>query len=228
MKILFTLSAIVLSLTMNAQDISGTFFEDTDSISFNGNHITFSIKGNDGFGKVFTGAGTYVMLDEYIVINTHEYQGPKTRVESKTSAKPDTIQLRLLDEKGFSIKGIRAEFLNKKRKPLTLKISNENGMIVTKMNPKTVAIRVSDLLYDKATFDCEENTDYTIHLVKNRVLEDKTVIFKLEDITESKLTMKLLSTNFKKSNPSASQLRRLDKKNKAIIDRTRSFEKPKF
>lgn len=228
MKILFTITTILLSLTMSAQEIDGTFFEGTDSISFNDNHIIFSLRGNDGLGKIFTGKGTYVMLDDYIVINTQEYDGPKTRVEDKPATKQDTIQLQLYDDKGFSIKGVRAEFLNKKQKPIDLKVSNENGIIINKMHPKIKAIRVSDLLYDKTTFDCEANTDYTIHLVKNRVLEDKTVILKLVDKTDEKLTMKLLSTNFKKSEPSASQLRKLDKKNKAIIDRSRLFEKPEF
>ncbi len=84
------------------------------------------------------------------------------------------------------------------------------------------------MLYDKTTFDYEANTDYTVHLVKNRVLEDKIVIFKLEDRTDTVLTVRLLSTDFNRSNPSTSHLRKLEKKTEAIIDRARLFEKPEY
>ena len=127
------------------------------------------------------------------------------------------------------IKGIRAEFLNKKGSPIALSISDDHGIILHKVDPKITAIKVSDLLYDKAILDFEAGTDYTIHLVKNRVLEDKLVIFKLEEvISDMKLSVKLLSTDFNKSNPSASQLKKLNKKNEAIIDRVRLFAKPEF
>lgn len=228
MKILTILATVLLSLTLNAQEINGTYFEGPDSLLFNDKHITFSVRGNDGLGIVFVGQGTYELIDDFIVINTETYNGTKTKVVTAPSEKKDTIQLQLFNEDGYSIQGVRAEFLNRKSKPINLSISNDNGIVLHKSNSKIVAIRVSDLLYDKAMFDYESDTDYTVHLVKNRVLEDKIVIFKLEDISDSKLTMKLLSTDFKRNNPSTSQLKRLDKKNAAIIDRTRLFAKPEF
>ncbi|NLZ94307.1 MAG: hypothetical protein GX921_00585 [Bacteroidales bacterium] len=226
MKALIIFATILLSFTLNAQEISGTYFEGTDSLFFNNDHLTFSIKGNDGLGVVFTGEGTYEVTEDFIVINTESYNGKKTRIETKPAEKKDTIQLQLFNEDGYSIQGVRAEPLNKKSKSMDLKISDDHGIVLFKSNSKIAAIKVSDLLYDKATFDYEPNTDYTIHLVQNRVLEDKTVIFKLIESTDSELTMKLLSTDFNKSNPSTSQLNRLDKKTKAIIDRARSFVKP--
>ena len=70
-----------------------------------------------------------------------------------------------------------------------------------------------------------DDNDYTVHLVKNRVLEDKIVVFKLIDKTDSQLTMKLLSTDFNKKRPSVSHLQRLDKKTKDTIDRARLYQK---
>lgn len=228
MKILLTLATILLALTLNAQEISGTYFEGPDSISINNNHVKFSMRGNDGLGVVFTGEGTFEVLDDFIIINTTNYSGKKTKIETNTAEKKDTIQLQLFNEDGFSIQGVRAEFLNRKNKTIDLKISDDHGIVLYKSNPKITAIKVSDLLYDKTTFDYETNTDYTVHLVKNRVLEDKTVIFKLEDRTDTLLTIRLLSTDFNRSNPSTSHLRKLDKKTEAIIDRARLFEKPEF
>ena len=70
MKILLTLATILLALTLNAQEISGTYFEGPDSISINNNHVKFSMRGNDGLGVVFTGEGTFEVLDDFIIINT--------------------------------------------------------------------------------------------------------------------------------------------------------------
>lgn len=226
MKVLIILATILFSLTINAQEISGTYFEGPDSLLFNDNHVKFSIRGNDGLGVVFTGEGTYELTDEFIVINTEAYSGKKTKIETSPAEMKDTIQLQLFNEDGYSIQGVRAELLNRRNKSMELKISNDRGIVLFKFNPKIAAIKVSDLLYDKATFDYESDTDYTIHLVENRVLEDKTVIFKLVESTDSELTVKLLSTDFNRNNPSTSQLRRLDKKTDAIIDRARSFVKP--
>ncbi len=228
MKILLTLATALLALTINSQEISGTYYEGPDSLVFNNNHVTFSMRGNDGLGVVFTGEGTYEIIEDYIVINTENYSGKKTKIETAPAVKKDTTQLQLFNEDGFSIQGVRAEFLNNKNKTIDLKISNDHGIVLYKSNPKTTAIKVSDLLFDKTTFDYEANTDYTVHLVKNRVLEDKTVIFKLENTTDNQLTVKLLSTDFNRNNPSASQLKKLEKKNEATIDRSRLFEKPEF
>ena len=228
MKILLTLATALLGLTLNAQEISGTYYEGPDSISFNDNRVIFSVRGNDGLGMVFTAEGTYEIMDDFILINTDTYSGAKTKIETAAAEKKDTIQLQLFSEDGYSIKGIRAEFLNKKGSPIALSTSDEHGKVFHRIDPKITAIKVSDLLYDKTTFDFEAGTDYTVHLVKNRVLEDKIVIFKVEDRSDKKLTMKLLSTDFNRSNPSASQLIKLDKKNAAIIDRVRLFEKPEY
>ncbi len=228
MKILLTLATILLALTLNAQEISGTYFEGPDSISINNNHVKFSMRGNDGLGVVFTGEGTYEIIEDFIIINTATYSGKKTKIETNPAEKKDTIQLQLFNEDGFSIQGVRAEFLNRKNKTIDLKISDDHGIVFYKSNPRIAAIKVSDLLYDKTTFDYEANTDYTVHLVKNRVLEDKIVIFKLEDRTDTVLTVRLLSTDFNRSNPSTSHLRKLEKKTEAIIDRARLFEKPEY
>ncbi len=228
MKILITLATVLFSLALNAQEITGTYWEGPDSISFNDNRIIFSVRGNDALGVVFTGEGTYDIVDDFIVIQTEEYKGVRTKIETTPSEKKDTIQLQLFDENGYSLKGIRAEFLNKKNKSIGLSLTDERGIVLFKSDPKINAIRVSDLLYDKATFDYEAGTDYTVHLAKNRVLEDKTVVFKLIEGTDSKLTIKLLSTDSKSKDPSVSQLKRLDKKTKAIVDRFRLFEKPEF
>lgn len=228
MKILILLATMLFTTTLSAQEISGTYFEGPDSLSFNNNRVMFSIRGNDGLGVVFTGEGNYELIDDFIVVNTDAYSGKKTKVDTRTATKKDTIQLQLFNEDGYSIEGVRAEFLNRKNKSIGLSLSNDHGVVIYKHNPKIKAIKVSDLLYDKTTFDYEAGTDYTVHLVTSRVLENKTVIFKLNDRTENELTVKLLSTDFKKSNPSASHLNKLDKKNKAIIDRTRSFKIPEF
>ncbi len=228
MKILIALATALFALTLTAQEINGTYYEGPDSISFDDNRVKFSVRGNDALGVVFIGEGTYEILDDFVLINTAEYNGAKTKIETKPAVKNDTIQLQLFNENGYSIKGVRAEFLNKKEHPIGLGISNENGIVLYKFDSKITGIRVADLLYDKATFNYVADTDYTIHLVKNRVLEDKIVIFKLVDKTDMRLTMKLLSTDFNKKNPSTSQLRKLDKKTMATIDRSRSFEKPEY
>ena len=226
MKMIIILATVLFSLTVNAQEINGTYLEGPDSLSFNDNHVIFSIRGNDALGVIFVGEGIYEIIDDFMIIKTETYNGKKTKVDTRAATKKDTVKLQLFNQDGYSIQGVRAEFLNRKNKSIDLKISDDSGIILYKHNPKVASIKVSDLLYDKATFEYEANTDYTIHLVKNRVLEDKIVVLKLIDRTDSKLTVKLLSTDFKRTNPSSSHLNRLEKKTKAIIDRTRTFEIP--
>lgn len=228
MKILIALIAISFSISISAQNIDGTYHEGTDSLIFDNNRVSFTIKSNDGLGIVFVGEGSYEIKDDFIIVNTEEYSGLKTKIKMKPSEKKDTIQIQFFNEQGFSIKGVRTEFLNKAGKTMDLSISNEHGIVLHKKNPKVANIRASDLLYDKTIFDCPANTDYTVHLVKNRILEDKTVVFKLIDNTGEQLTVKLLTTDFNKKNPSVSNLQKLDKKTQNTIDRARIFAKPEF
>lgn len=228
MKILIALIAISFSISISAQNIDGTYHEGTDSIVFDNNRVSFTIKSNDGLGIIFVGEGSYEIMDDFIIVNTEEYSGVKTKIEMKPSEKKDTIQIQFFDERGFSIKGVRTEFLNKSGKTVDLSISDEYGVVLHKKNPKVASIKASDLLYDKTIFDCPADTDYTVHLVKNRVLEDKTVVFKLIDSTGEQLTVKLLTTEFNKKNPSVSNLHKLYKKTQNTIDRARIFAKPEF
>lgn len=228
MKILIILTTLLFNLALSAQDFTGIYHEGTDTISFDNNRVSFMIKSNDGLGMVFAGEGTYEMIDDFILINTEAYTGAKTKIEMKPSEKKDTIQIQYFDENGFSIRGVRTEFLNKSDKTISLDISDDNGIVYHKADPKIVSIKAIDLLYDKTKFDCVKDTDFTVYLMKKRVLEDKTVVFKLIDKTESQLTVKLLSTDFDKKNPSASHLQKLDKKTQTTIDRARIFENPEL
>lgn len=225
MKLSIILTSLFITLSLTAQNIQGTFHEGEDIITFDDNRVGFELKGNDGFGLVFVGEGSYDIKEDFVIITTENYTGAKTTIKLNPATKKDTIQIQFFDQDGFSIKGIRAEFLNKSNKPIGLMTSNEHGIIYYKHDPKTSSIRVSDLLYDKTSFDYSPENDFTINLVKTRVLEDNTVIIKLEDATENEILFKLLSTDFKNNNPSLSQLKRLEKKNRAIIDRARKFEK---
>ena len=225
MKILFTLLTVLFSIAISAQSFQGTYSEGTDVMTFADNRVDFNVKGNDGLGIIYCGEGTYEIIEDYIVISAAQYKGKKTKVEMNPSGKKDTLQLKFLDSDGYTLKGIRTEFMNKSGKTVDLRISDEDGIVLYKTNPKVTAIKVADLLFDKTTFDFAANTDYTVHLVKNRVLEDKTIIFKLIDSTDDKLSVKLLSTDFNKSTPTASHLKKLESKTKASIDRARLLEK---
>ena len=123
MKILIILTTILFSVTLNAQEISGTYIEGPDSLSFSDNKVIFSVRGNDALGVVFTGQGTYKIVDDFIIINTEIYEGAKTKIDTAPSEKQDTLQLQLFCEDGYSIQGVRAEFLNKKNKPINLRIN---------------------------------------------------------------------------------------------------------
>ena len=228
MKILLAIIISLCSITMRGQELQGTYWEGTDSIAFNDNRVVFNIKGNEGLGILYTGEGPLEMVEDYILIHTEAYQGNKTKVDMVSALKKDTIQLQFFDDQGYSLKGIRAEFLNKKNKNVDLSISNEHGIVLYTSSPKVSSIKVSDLLYDKVILDYHPDKDYTVHLVKNRVVEDKTVVFKLEKVSDDKFKMRLLSIDYKKKKPSVSHLNKLEKKTEAIIDRTRTFEKPLY
>ncbi len=228
MKLLIITLAAVLSIAVSAQELDGTFVEGTDTISFNGNNIKFKLKGNDGLGMVFVGEGTYEIMDDFILIKTEKYGGVNTKVELKSAEKKDTTQIQFFDPNGFSIKGIRAEFLNKSGKTVSISMSDDHGMVYFKKDPKVSAVKASDLLYDKIVFDLKDSTDFTVFLVNKRVLEDKSVVMKLFDQQDNQFKVKLLSTDFRRKRPSVSHFNSLDKKSKNTIDRPRVFQKPLY
>ena len=228
MKVLLAIIIGLCSITASAQDFKGTYWEGTDSITFKDNRIVFSIKGNDGLGIIYTGEGPHELVEDYMLIHTEEYQGNKTKVVMVPAAKKDTLQLQFFDKDGYSLKGIRAEFQSKPNKTIALAASNSDGIVLFMTNPKVKTIKVADLLYDAIILDYKPDTDYTVHLVKNRIVEDKTVVFKVMSASEDKVVMKLLTTDYKKKAPSVSDLNKLEKKTKATIDRARSYEKPEY
>ncbi|MGB4568172.1 MAG: hypothetical protein WBH96_04200 [Dysgonamonadaceae bacterium] len=210
-RIFYILLFLPLSITTYSQQYEGVFKEGGDVLKFENEKVYFNMNemGNMITNKV--GEGSYEILGDYLLVKTGEYSGEKSSVQPLPGSKEDSVGIKVTDNRNFSLPGILVELLNSSGKTLHGGVTDSDGKFFFKKNSKGHTIKVSDMGYDNISFAYDPTNDFLVKLVKNDVIENQTVVFKLKKVDDETLSVLLLSTDF---NPGKNQLKALEKLDK--------------
>lgn len=212
------ISLLVLSASLFSQDLEGNYKNQSDSLLFSNGKVIFNIS---GFGALFTtmvGEGDYERIENWLLINTGEYSGEKTTHQSMNGNSRDSIAIQITSIENYPIGGAMAEFTTKSGKVAQRLIAAEDGKIHVPRNSKwmknVAKVRISQLGYDEIAFDCTGNRDHLVKLVKNNVVENKTIVFNVQEEEDETLAITLLSMDFAAGKDRVKSLQKIGEKAK--------------
>ena len=213
MKKIILLPAILFNvLLIEAQTLNGTYKSGTDSLLFSNEHITFRISGFGGLSSTLVGEGTYEIVDNYIIVHTDEYSGMKSNFKELAGSKNDTCVVKVVAASNYPLNGILIESKNKSGKTITAGVTANDGKVYLIDNGKITKISASAMGYNSIAFDNNTGSDYLISLADNDVIEEKTAVFRFNEIDEETISIILLTDNFNNNKKREDELKKLEKR----------------
>ena len=207
------MSAILFNvLLIEAQTLNGTYKSGTDSLLFSNEHITFRISGFGGLSSTLVGEGTYEIVDNYIIVHTDEYSGMKSNFKELAGSKNDTCVVKVVAASNYPVQGILIESKNKSGKTITAGVTGNDGKVYLTDNGKITKISASAMGYNSIAFDNNTGSDYLISLADNDVIEEKTAVFRFNEIDEETISINLLTDNFNNDKKRENELKKIEKK----------------
>lgn len=213
MKKILLLGSILLSAcSLFAQQLEGTYKNGLDSIAFSNNKVLFRITGFAGLTVAQVGEGSYEMMDNYLLIDTDDYSGFKSSSQAMEGTRKDTCIVKVVGMHNYPIQTVLAESKNKSNNLIQGKVTNSEGKIFFTEIDKMALITVSAMGYNTISFEYEPGNDYLIKLAENEIIEQRTVVFKVNFIDDETISLLLLADDFKGGKDSSKELKKLDKK----------------
>ncbi len=203
---------LFISLTLFAQHPEGAYINGEDSIVFSGDNVVFRISGFTGLTSAQAGEGKYEIIDDFLIIHTSEYSGDKSSYEKVDGTKRDTCVVVVNGVSGYPVQGVLVESRNKSNKVTGAQVTGNNGQVMLLNLEKTTAISVTSMGYNSIRFDYEPGRDYNVTIAANDIIENKTVVFKINRINDDSVTLLLLSDDFNAGKDIEKGLSRLDKR----------------
>lgn len=209
---LFTL----LFFSINAQELDGSYKNQTDSLCFKNGEAVFSISDFGALSTKMVGEGNYELIENYLLIHTKEYSGEKTIFNPVEGENNDTITIQVTSLDNYPINGALSDFMNGPKKSVKRVVADENGKVFFEKTPKLMKrinrVKISHLGFNEIAFDLDVNSNYLVKLAKNNVIEHKTVVLKIEDQDEASLNIILLSDDFVAGKNLSKSLERVDRR----------------
>ncbi len=220
--------AIIITLTFSfnvfSQNLNGKFCNESDFIEFKNDSVNFKIGSNGGLTIDLCGNGIYKITNDFLLIKTLDFKGLETHIE-KIKSKDKLIDFTVLDIENNAILGVNITLTDNKGKFLSGTSTDENGHASIERNKNADKINISLVGYDNYTMEYSDFFDYKLKLVSYVIIENKTVVFKINSMNSSFLNLTLLSTNFKGSTDRKSELVKLEKKSSKYQSRERQLIK---
>lgn len=211
-RLIFLSIALIHGIIINAQTLSGTYKNGSDSLFFLNNSVSFHISGFGGLSSAQVGEGTYEIVDNYMLIHTNEYSGMKSNLQELTASESDTCIVKVVELNNYPAEGILVESKNKSGKTIAAGVSGNDGKVYLTDNEKCVTINTSALGYNSISFNFNSGKDYLVRLASYDVIEEKTVVLRFNEIDEETISITLLTDNFNRDRKREDELKKLEKR----------------
>ena len=213
MKKILLLTAILLSgISLFAQQLDGTYKNEADSIAFSNEKATFRISGFGGLSSAHVGEGTYELSGDYLFIHTSDYNGNRTQFEALNGSRKDTCIIKTISLHKYSLQGILVEARNKSGKLISSKVRDNEVKLFFTPCEKITSISVSSLGYNPISFDYTPGKDFLVRVAENDIVENQTVVFKIDFTDQETLSLLMLTDDFKMSKNRDNELLKLEKR----------------
>ncbi len=215
---------IVFVAVTLAQQFNGKYFDNEDYLLFEGDSVKIDIQSDGGLTCQIRGIGKYEIIDEFLLINTGEYNLSKSIFT--TSEKDEKFTKVLVrDENGDFIPFVNISYLDKQDKIFGGGVTDFDGICVIENHERIVKIRVSFVGYNSLIIDFKSNFDYQVILANGLILENQVLVFKINAMEMNRINLTLLSINFNPNRNIVKSLKRLDRKANKSDNHVRLFVK---
>ncbi len=215
---------IVFVAVTLAQQFNGKYYDNEDYLLFEGDSVKIDIQSDGGLTCQIRGIGKYEIIDEFLLINTGEYNLSKSIFT--TSEKDEKFTKVLVrDENGDFIPFVNISYLDKQDKIFGGGVTDFDGICVIENHERIVKIRVSFVGYNSLIIDFKSNFDYQVILANGLILENQVLVFKINAMEMNRINLTLLSINFNPNRNIVKSLKRLDRKANKSDNHVRLFVK---
>lgn len=199
-------------MLIDAQTLNGTYKNGSDSLFFSDEFITFRISGFGGLSSTLVGEGTYEIVDNYLLVHTDEYSGKKSNFEELPGSRNDTCIVKVVAANNYPVQGILIESKNKSGKTIAAGVTGNDGIVFFTDIDKGVSISASAMGYNSIEFNNKAGSDYLVRLADNDVIEEKTAVFRFNEIDEETVSILLLTDDFNNEKKREDEIKKLEKK----------------
>ena len=215
---------IVFVAVTLAQQFNGKYYDNEDYLLFEGDSVKIDIQSDGGLTCQIRGIGKYEIIDEFLLINTGEYNLSKSIFT--TSEKDEKFTKVLVrDENGDFIPFANISYLDKQDKIFGGGVTDFDGICIIENPERIVKIRVSFVGYNSLIIDFKSNFDYQVILANGLILENQVLVFKINAMEMNRINLTLLSINFNPNRNIVKSLKRLDRKANKSDNHVRLFVK---
>ncbi|NLJ01707.1 MAG: hypothetical protein GX371_11260 [Bacteroidales bacterium] len=210
-KIILLLSVLFSGITFAAQPLSGTYKNGSDSLKFEGNQIVFRVSGFGGLSSSQAGAGTYELINDFLLVHTGDYPGNKSTFQELPGSRADTCVVKVVGLSNYPVEGILVEPDNSSTKLPAGRVTGNDGKIYLANTSKMKNITVSGMGYNTITIDYDTGIDYLVKLADDEIIENKTVVFRLKEVDDETLSILLLTDDFNAGKKRDNELNKLER-----------------
>lgn len=214
-KIASTLCFLLISVSLFAQQLEGTYLEGKDVLKFENNNVFFDIEEMGSINNS-VGQGTYERIGDYLLISADDFPGEKTMMQTLPPSKKDTIVIKVTNHANFPIQGALVEALSAKGKTVLGGTTNNGGRVLFLPDAKISQFRIFNMGFSGITFDYNPTNDFLVKMAERIVVENKQVAFKITEVDEETISVLLLSTDFE---PGKDKQKALEKLNSKAVKR---------
>jgi len=215
---------IVFVAVTLAQQFNGKYYDNEDYLLFEGDSVKIDIQSDGGLTCQIRGIGKYEIIDEFLLINTGEYNLSKSIFT--TSEKDEKFTKVLVrDENGDFIPFVNIAYLDKQDKIFGGGITDFGGVCIIENPEKIVKIRVSFLCSNSVMIDFKPNLDYHVIHAEGWILEHQVLVFRINAMENNRINLTLLTFNYNPDRNIVKSLKRLDRKANKSDNHVRLFVK---
>ena len=219
-----TILLLLLPTILLGQNPTGKYFENSDYLEFEHENIRLEIESNGGLIISLCASGIFEIYDYYLLINAQEFVGNKSMIETEHT-NCDYSLITISDQYGHHIPGVQIVFIDSTGKILKGLITDIDGKVSFEGNSLIDKVRVACIGYDDLLFEFSNKLNYNIKLVDYEVLENQTIVFKINSYNSDSLNLTLLTTLFKYKNDKQKALKMLERAARKYKYRERLFIK---
>ncbi len=225
MKIIITVICfLALMNNLSAQKIEGKYSEDSDYMKFQDDSVDFKIKSNGGLVIDLKGTGTYNVTDGFLLIKTNNFNGLHSHFE-KTKDANGLLTFTILDLANKPINGVNVTLTDNKNNFLYGTVTNDMGQATIANNDNAAKINFSLVGYDTYSIEYSGDYNFKVNLMDYQIIENSTIVFKINSLKPDTLNLVLISTNFLGNAAKGNDLVKLEKKSQKYKYRERVLTK---
>ncbi len=221
---LFCTIFLFMVIICKAQEMEGRYYDHLDYMVFENGLADFRIQNDGGLTIDLYGKGKFEIIDDFLLIHTAEYQGEKSSyTKNEKMGQYSTIIVR--DEKGVPLPFINIAFLDSTNKVIGRGVADTAGKFSIINSHGISRLKLQFAGYSGLTMDFKPNFDYQVRFVGGLVIENKIVVFKMNNKENGKIKLVLLMINYIDSGCNSKTLKKMYKKVKKHVGSERIFIK---